>query len=410
MTATPPAPEPESSTTGSAQIFAIFLRLGLTSFGGPVAHIGFFRDEFVNRRRWLDDRAYADLVALCQFLPGPASSQVGLAIGLIRHGYAGALSAWLGFTLPSAIVMAVCGLGMLGYGNVIPPELLHGLKIAALAVVANALYGMARTLCPGPRHAGFALLAAIAMLVGDQSWLQVGVIALAAIAGRLLLIVDDTTPDTVSLPLSIGKGAAIAAAALFGILLVVLPLLVWALPDAAMLAIADVFYRVGSLVFGGGHVVLPLLQAELVPTGWIDDSAFIAGYGVAQTVPGPLFTFAAYLGAVVAPLGVAGGVVGATVALLAVFLPSFLLVVAALPFWARLRHQPGTRAALAGVNAAVVGLLLAALYDPVWTSSVGNAKDLALALAALLALTVIRMPPWAVVVAAAIATWAVGLL
>ncbi|MEK9662647.1 MAG: chromate efflux transporter, partial [Alphaproteobacteria bacterium] len=332
MTATPPAPEPESSTTGSAQIFAIFLRLGLTSFGGPVAHIGFFRDEFVNRRRWLDDRAYADLVALCQFLPGPASSQVGLAIGLIRHGYAGALSAWLGFTLPSAIVMAVCGLGMLGYGNVIPPELLHGLKIAALAVVANALYGMARTLCPGPRHAGFALLAAIAMLVGDQSWLQVGVIALAAIAGRLLLIVDDTTPDTVSLPLSIGKGAAIAAAALFGILLVVLPLLVWALPDAAMLAIADVFYRVGSLVFGGGHVVLPLLQAELVPTGWIDDSAFIAGYGVAQTVPGPLFTFAAYLGAVVAPHGVAGGVVGATVAVLAVFQPSLLLVVAALPF------------------------------------------------------------------------------
>lgn len=410
MTAPSPSPASHSSPTRVIDLFAIFLRLGFTSFGGPVAHIGFFRDEFVHRRRWLDDRAYADLVALCQFLPGPASSQVGLAIGLMRRGYAGALAAWLGFTLPSAIIMTVCGVGMLNYGNVIPPELLHGLKIAALAVVAQALYGMARTLCPDRAHAGFALVAAIAILVADQSWLQIGVIALAAVAGRLLLSPGNAVPDTSSRTLAVGRRAAIVAASAFFLLLVLLPLLVWVLPGVSILAIVDVFYRVGSLVFGGGHVVLPLLQAELVPPGWIDDSTFIAGYGVAQTVPGPLFTFAAYLGAVIAPFSVAGGVVGAVIALLAIFVPSFLFVVAALPFWNTLRHRPSMRAALAGVNAAVVGLLLAALYDPVWTSSVDSAIDLALALAALLALTVMRIPPWAVVVATAAVTWAVGQL
>lgn len=384
------------------------MRLGLTSFGGPVAHIGFFRDEFVVRRRWLDDAAYTDLVALCQFLPGPASSQVGLAIGLIQRGYAGAIAAWLGFTLPSALVMAALGYGALVQGDILAPTFLHGLKIAALAVVANALFGMARSACTSRIHLGIALAAAIVMLYATSPFLQIAVIALAALAGRVLLRSADTpTYDATSL--RFGRSAAITAACIFTALLVGLPLLTWIFPGSALLDITDAFYRVGALVFGGGHVVLPLLQAELVPTGWIDQSQFIAGYGVAQAVPGPMFTFAAYLGALVTPSGGgATGFAGAAVALLAVFLPSFLILIAILPFWSAVRAMPAARASLAGVNAAVVGLLLAALYNPVWTSSVGDGADLALALAALMALTVFRVPPWAVVIGTAIVAYALG--
>jgi chromate transporter len=406
---TEPSISADAPAPGPLTIFLVFLRLGLTSFGGPIAHFGFFRDEFVGRRRWLDDRAYADLVALCQFLPGPASSQVGLAIGLTKCGYAGAAAAWLGFTLPSALIMTACGLGMIAYGDIVPPALLHGLKIAALAVVANALYGMARTLCPGRVHAGIALLAAIVMLFANAPWMQIGVIALAALAGRLLLT-SDAPPTDSDTGLRFGRYAAFVAACLFAGLLVALPLLVGMTPGSGLLATADAFYRVGALVFGGGHVVLPLLQAELVPPGWIDNSRFVAGYGVAQAVPGPMFTLTAYLGAVIAPTGgPAGGLAGAAVALIAVFLPSVLILVAVLPFWATIRRMSAARAALAGVNAAVVGLLLAALYDPVWTSSIGNAQDLALALAALAALTVLRLSPWIVVVASAGAAFAFGL-
>lgn len=402
---------PGKPSESFAGVFAVFLRLGLTSFGGPVAHIGFFRDEFVSRRRWIDDRAYADLVALCQFLPGPASSQVGLAIGMMRGGYAGALAAWLGFTLPSALIMAACGYGLLTYGNVVPPALLHGLKLAALAVVANALYGMARNLCPDRIHAGFALTAAVAMLLADSTWLQVAVIAGAALGGGLFLNgVAAESNDATTGP-RIGRRAAIVAAVIFLLSLVVLPLLVAAADDHGLVAIFDAFFRVGSLVFGGGHVVLPLLQAELVPTGWIDDNAFIAGYGVAQAVPGPMFTLSAYLGAVVTPAtGPAFGLAGAVTALVAVFLPSFLILIAVLPFWSAIRHMPTVRSVFAGVNAGVVGLLLAALYDPVWTSSVHSAIDLALTLVALFALAVLRLPSWTVVVAMAAITMAAGQL
>ena len=404
--ATTPAP---AGARSLISIFTIFLRLGLTSFGGPLAHFGFFRDEFVTRRRWLDDHAYADLVALCQFLPGPASSQVGLAIGLMQRGYGGAAAAWLGFTLPSAAIMLACGYGMLAYGDVIPPDLLHGFKLAALTVVASALFGMARNLCPGRLHAGFALIAAFAMLVGDSAWLQLAVIALAALAGRCLLT-PDAAPTPTDGALRFGRVAAIVAAIAFGSLLVLLPLLALTMPASGLLATADAFYRVGALVFGGGHVVLPMLQAELVPPGWIDDSRFIAGYGVAQALPGPMFALTAYLGSVIEPAGVTGGLVGGIVALVAVFLPSFLILVAILPFWSIVRRLPAARAALAGVNAAVVGLLLAALYDPVWTSSVDGALDIALALVALLALMVLRLPPWLVVVGMAGLTFAVGQL
>jgi chromate transporter len=379
------------------EVFRVFLKLGLTSFGGPVAHLGYFRDEFVVRRRWLDERSYADLVALCQFLPGPASSQVGLAIGLSRAGYLGALAAWAGFTLPSAIALVAFAYSLASLENVLGTGWLHGLKVAAVAVVALAVLGMARTLAPDRERATLAVAAAVIALAVPSAWGQIGAIVLGGVVGMVLLRGGAPT-DHASLPLAVGRTAAAVALAAFFALLFGLPFLASAMPGQS-LALFDAFYRAGSLVFGGGHVVLPLLQAEVVPPGWVNNDAFLAGYGAAQAVPGPLFTFAAYLGAVMGPKP--NGWLGASLCLVAVFLPSALLVIGALPFWEGLRRQPMAQAALKGVNAAVVGLLLAALYHPVWTAGITSAKDFALAVVAFLLLFMWQAPPWLVVIASA---------
>ena len=380
-------------TETSWQIFLVFLRLGLTSFGGPVAHLGYFREEFVNRRSWLGERSYADLVALCQFLPGPASSQVGMALGLTRGGYRGVFAAWCGFTLPSALLLIVFALGLSAWGDVLPDGVLDGLKVAAVAVVAQAVWGMGRTLCPDTLRVSIMLASTWLILLMNSPLSQVLVIVIAGIVGTLLFR-PTATAQHEALPVTSSKAAASAWLVLFALLLIGLPLLSGLVASPA-LAMVDAFYRSGSLVFGGGHVVLPLLQAEVVPSGWVDSDTFIAGYGAAQAVPGPLFTFAAYLGASMngEPSGFGGGMI----ALLAIFLPSFLLVAGALPFWEALRKQPRIQAALMGINAAVVGLLLAALYDPVWTSAIHGPAHFALALGALIALTGWKLPPWLVV-------------
>ena len=386
---------------GPWPVFLVFLRLGLTSFGGPVAHLGYFRDEFVARRKWLSERAYADLVALCQFLPGPASSQVGMALGLSRAGFSGALAAWAGFTLPSAVALILFAQGVARFGDAIPPGALHGLKVVAVAVVAQAVWGMARNLCTDAPRITILAAAACLALAAPSAWGQVGIIAAAGVTGLFRFRPPEGAAHD-PLPIAVRRRTAAALLALFFALLVGLPLLAQLVPGRAT-AMVDAFYRAGSLVFGGGHVVLPLLQAEVVPPGWVGNDAFLAGYGAAQAVPGPLFTFAAFLGASAdaAPTGWAGGLV----ALLAIFLPAFLLVTGALPFWERLRRDPRAQAALSGVNAAVVGLLLAALYHPVWTSGILHARDFALALTGLVALTVWKLPPWLVVLACGVAGW-----
>lgn len=387
----------EANETGRSPwaVFLIFLRLGLTSFGGPVAHLGYFHAEFVARRRWLGERAYADLVALCQFLPGPASSQVGMALGLQRAGYAGAFAAWAGFTLPSAIALILFALGLARHGDALPAGVLHGLKVVAVAVVAQAVWGMAQKLCADRARVTIMALAACAVLALPTAWAQVGVILVAGLAG-LALFRPQAGVAHEALPVAVGTRAGWVWLTAFFVLLAGLPLLA-ALQPEGWLARIDAFYRAGALVFGGGHVVLPLLQAEVVPPGWVDNEAFLAGYGAAQAVPGPLFTFAAFLGAVAQ--GGYGGWAGGIVCLLAVFAPSFLLVAGALPFWERLRASLRTQAALAGVNAAVVGLLLAALYQPVWTSAIHRPQDFALGLLALVALMFWKWPPWLVVAA-----------
>ena len=384
------------------QVLAVFLRLGLSSFGGPVAHLGYFRAEFVQRRRWLSERSYADLVALCQFLPGPASSQVGLALGLMRAGWGGALAAWLGFTLPSALALALLGLGFSSAaGGWFDAGLVRGLKIVAVAVVAQAVWGMARSLCATPGRA--ALMAAACALT---LW-QPGVVGQLAAMGGAALVgkwawgrrgpgAAPSAPEHWHLPPGLTARTGGVLLALCAALLAVLPLALLAWPGRALAAF-DAFYRAGALVFGGGHVVLPLLQSAVVAPGWVPADAFLAGYGAAQAVPGPLFTFAAFLGAAMAPGWTGAGL--ALVCLLAVFLPAALLVTGALPLWARLRQRPGARGVLAGVNAAVVGLLLAALIDPVGRSALHNSADAALALAAWAALLWGRVPPWAVVFA-----------
>jgi len=379
------------------EVFAAFLKLGLTSFGGPVAHLGYFRDEFVARRRWLDEQAYADLVALCQFLPGPASSQVGMALGIGRAGVPGALAAWVGFTAPSAIAMILFAYGVQAWSGTLQGGVLHGLKVAAVAVVTQAVWAMARSLCPDAPRATLAVLAAIAMLLWQSALGQIAVIAVGAAAG-LMFLRQDAVAGGAAAPGRLGRRTATFAWVLFVGLAVALPVAAGLWPSVE-LAILDRFYRTGWLVFGGGHVVLPLLQAEVVPPGWVTNDSFLAGYGAAQAVPGPLFTFAAYLGAVmqVGP----GGWLGGLLCLVAVFLPSFLLVVGALPLWQRLRANAAARSALAGINAAVVGLLLAALYDPVWVSAIRSGRDFALALAAFLLLAVWRVSPWLVVVTTA---------
>jgi len=394
------------TTTGQQQsaatVFLAFLRLGLTSFGGPVAHIGYFRDEFVVRRKWLDERAYADLVALCQFLPGPASSQVGIGIGLSRAGLPGAVAAWTAFTMPSAIALILFGFGVTRFGDVVASGALHGLKVVAVAVVAQAVWGMARTLCPDAQRVTLAVLAAIAVLAVPSPFVQVGVIVIGGLVGWALLRTDART-DHVDMGVRIKRGFAIAALVLFFAALIGLPILATAYPSQTM-ALVDSFYRSGSLVFGGGHVVLPLLQSEVVPPGWVSQDAFLAGYGAAQAVPGPLFTFAAYLGTVLT--GEPNGVAGALICLLAIFASSFLLVIGAMPFWDALRRVGAVQNALLGVNAVVVGLLLAALYNPVWTSAILSPADFGLALAAFTLLVFWKTPAWLVVILTALAGWA----
>lgn len=401
---------PQAKTTmpegRASEVFRAFLKLGLTSFGGPVAHLGYFRDEFVVRRGWLDERAYADLVALCQFLPGPASSQVGMAIGLSRAGYPGALAAWTAFTLPSAIALVLFAYGVGLLGETLGSGWLHGLKVAAVAVVALAVLGMARSLTPDRERATLAVVAAAITLAVPSAWGQIGAIVLGGLVGVTVLRGGAPTGH-VALPLSVSRRAGMAALAIFFALLAGLPLLA-AATGSQSLALVDAFYRAGSLVFGGGHVVLPLLQAEVVPPGWVTNDAFLAGYGAAQAVPGPLFTFAAYLGAVMDPEP--NGWAGAALCLVAVFAPSFLLVIGALPFWEDLRRRPMAQSALKGVNAAVVGLLLAALYHPVWTAGILGAADFALAAGAFLLLFMWRTPPWLVVILSAAGGAVIGAL
>ncbi len=387
-----------AGTSGSAgEVFRVFLKLGLTSFGGPVAHLGYFRDELVTRRGWLDDRAYADLVALCQFLPGPASSQTGFALAVMRAGALGGLAAWTAFTLPSALLMVLFAFGAASMDGPVAAGVLHGLKLVAVAVVAQAVWGMARTLAPDRPRAGIALLALFVVVLLPTWAGQVGAIAAGGLLGLWWCRAAVESAEAV-MPKPIPRHLGVMALALFTALLIGLPLLAAATGNHAV-ALADSFYRAGSLVFGGGHVVLPLLEAETVARGWMSADAFLAGYGAAQAVPGPLFTFAAYLGAVGAPHP--NGPAGAAIALVAVFLPGLLLVVAALPFWAALRSRPMARAAMAGANAAVVGVLGAAFYHPVWTSAVLSPLDAAIAVAGFVALTVFRAAPWMVVVALA---------
>jgi chromate transporter len=391
----------EAGRSSAPEVFRVFLGLGLTSFGGPVAHLGYFREAFVVRRGWLSERAYADLVALCQFLPGPASSQVGMAIGLMRAGYPGMLAAWTAFTLPSALLLVAFAYGLDALTGAAGTGWIQGLKAAAVAVVAHAVLGMARSLAPDRERATIAVAAMIGAMLVPTAWGQVGVILLGAAVGLLWLKPDQAAPggdDGFSVP--VRRRAAVACLAAFAVLLVLLPLLASASGDA-VLRLIDGFYRAGALVFGGGHVVLPLLQAEVVGPGLVEREAFLAGYGAAQAVPGPLFTFAAYLGAVTqAP---PTGLVGAVLALLAIFLPSALLVVGALPFWARLRAAPLAQRALMGVNAAVVGLLAAALYDPVFSEGITSATAMAVAAAAFVALAAWQVPAWAVVLFAGVA-------
>ena len=378
------------------EVLRVATRLGLTSFGGPVAHLGYFREEYVARRRWLDEATYADLVALCQFLPGPASSQVGIAIGITRAGLLGGVAAWLGFTLPSAIALVAFAYGLRGLG-VTDAGWLHGLKVAAVAVVALAVWGMARSLAPDRQRATIAIVSAVCALLWPTGVGQVVIITVAGLVG-LRLLPGAAAALTTRRPVAVGRGTGAAMLALFFVLLIVLPV-VRQLVGSQALAVFDSFFRAGSLVFGGGHVVLPLLQAEVVPPGWVTGEEFVAGYGAAQAVPGPLFTFAAYLGAVMGPQP--NGVAGAALALVAIFLPSFFMVVGALPFWDALRGRASFQSALRGVNAAVVGLLLAALYQPVWTSAIHGPADVGLALAAFGLLAFWKAPPWLVVILAA---------
>lgn len=377
------------------EILLVFLKLGLTSFGGPIAHLGYFRDELVVRRKWLKEAAYADLVALCQFLPGPASSQVGFALGVLRgDGLLGGFVAWFAFTMPSAIILFVFAVGAAGFTGPIAEGFLHGLKLVAVAVVAQAIWGMARTLTPDRARAGIALSAVAIVVVFIGSLGQIAAILLGACAGQWLCRGDaPSISGHVHFPISRRAGAS--ALVIFVALLFLPALVLTAIPSQG-LALFDAFFRSGAFVFGGGHVVLPLLQAEVVTPGWVSNEAFLAGYGLTQAVPGPLFTFAAYLGAVMA--AAPNGIAGATIALVALLLPGMLLVYGVLPFWDALRLRPAAQAAMRGANAAVVGILGAALYSPVWTSAVLTSGDFALALTGFLLLTVWKAPPWVVVV------------
>ncbi len=379
------------------EVLLIFLKLGLSCFGGPIAHIGYVRDQFVVRRRWLDEQAYADLVALCQFLPGPASSQVGFSVGLMRAGYLGGAAAWTGFTLPSAILLVLFAYGAGNLHGAIGAGLLHGLKLVAVAIVAQAVWGMARTLCPDRARASLAAVAALIILFASTSIAQIGAILFGALAG-LWLCRDGQPVQSGHVIVPVSRKVGVAALIIFFVLLAGLPLLRNLGADSGT-ALFDAFYRSGALVFGGGHVVLPLLREAFVTPGWVSDDAFLAGYGAAQAVPGPLFTFAAYLGAVANPSP--HGVPGAVLGLIGIFVPGILVLLGTLPFWDALRKKTGAQAMMRGVNAAVVGLLGAALYNPVWTSSVQAPGDFAVALVGFVLLTVWSVPPLMVVIVSA---------
>jgi chromate transporter len=388
-----------SKIASIVEVLWVFLKLGLRSFGGPIAHIGYFRQEFVMRRRWLEDSAFSDLVALCQFLPGPASSQVGFSIGLMRAGYWGGLAAWFGFTLPSAVALVLFAGGMSAMRGPTATGLSHGLALVAVAIVAQAVWGMARTLCPDARRASIACAAVVIILLGHSSMSQIAAILFGGIAGLWLCRTAALVP-VAALAVPVSRGVALLSLAIFTVLAVAAILLPGVrLPPAV--ALFNAFYRSGALVFGGGHVVLPLLRDAFVTPGWISDAAFLAGYGAAQAVPGPLFSFAAYLGAAVdtRPHGLAGAAIG----LIGIFLPGILILIAALPFWGILRARAEAQALMRGVNASVVGLLAAALYDPLWSRSVITAADAAVALIGFALLTLWRAPPLLVVVLGAFA-------
>ncbi|WP_336491645.1 chromate efflux transporter [Methylobacterium nigriterrae] len=381
------------------EVFLAFLKLGLTSFGGPIAHLGYFRDELVTRRRWIDESDYADLVALCQFLPGPASSQVGFSLGVLRGGgLLGGLAAWTAFTLPSALLLLAFAYGASAFTGPAAQGLIHGLKLVAVAVVAQAVWGMARSLAPDRPRASIAVGALLLTVFVAGSFGQILAIALGAVLG-LVLCRSGAAPIKGHLAFPVSRWAGAVALAVF-LLLLVLPHLLASGLQSQGLALFDAFYRVGALVFGGGHVVLPLLRAAVVDPGWVTPDTFLAGYGAAQAIPGPLFTFAAYLGAVVHPAP--NGILGASIALAAIFLSSLLLVYGMLPFWDAFRTRPLAQAAMRGTNAAVVGILGSALYDPVWTSAVHSPRDFALATVAFVLLTTWKAPPWIVVVLTAI--------
>ncbi len=401
------APEaPAARPLGTAgEVFLAFLKLGLTSFGGPIAHLGYFRDELVLRRKWIDEAGYADLVALCQFLPGPASSQVGFALGLMRGGPLGALAACAAFTLPSALLLVAFATAATAFDGPIGSGLLHGLKLVAVAVVAQAVWGMAKSLTPDPTRATVALAAVLVVIFVGGAIGQVLAIVLGCLAG-LLSCRDLTANSSNRFVFQVSRKTGMLCLGLFLLLLVLLPVLSTGSASQG-LSLFDAFYRSGSLVFGGGHVVLPLLQAEVVAPGWVSEASFLAGYGVAQAVPGPLFTFAAYLGAIMGPQP--NGLAGAALALFAIFLPGFLLLVGTLPFWNAVRNKPLAQAGMRGANAAVVGILGAALYSPVFTSSVLTPYDFAVALTGFVLLTIWRVPPWIVVLLTAPAGLVIGL-
>jgi chromate transporter len=394
---------------GSAlEVLLAFAKLGVSCFGGPIAHIGYFRNEFVVRRRWLGEAAFADLVALCQFLPGPASSQVGFSIGLLRGGYLGGLAAWTAFTLPSAILLVLFAYGANALQGPLGVGLLRGLKLVAVAIVAQAVWGMARTLCPDRERATIAVIVAVIVLFSASSVAQIGAIALGGVAGFWFCrAAPPAAMGEGPMFMPISRPIGLLALAAFFLLLGALPLLDTVLPSQG-LALLNAFYRSGALVFGGGHVVLPLLRDAVVTPGWVSDDAFLAGYGAAQAVPGPLFTFAAYLGAVMK--SPPNGIAGAAISLIGIFLPGILVLMGALPFWETFRRRSSAQAIMRGVNAAVVGLLGAALYNPVWTSAVKTPGDFALALVGFVLLTVWQTPPLVVVAISALGGIALGLI
>ncbi|WP_407868232.1 chromate transporter [Paenibacillus sp. P36] len=375
------------------EILAVSAKLGVTSFGGPIAHLGYFHNEYIRRRKWLNEQDYADIVALCQFLPGPASSQVGIAVGIVRAGMLGGLTAWLGFTLPSVIALVLFALLLQGF-DIGSTGWIHGLKIVAVAIVVQAILGMGQKLAPDRNRATIAVLVAAVTVLWQTAISQVLLIGIAGIVG-MFLYKNTSIPNTTSLSIPISRSVAMLSLGVFFGLLILLPSL-RQMVHVQWLSMFDSFYRSGSLVFGGGHVVLPMLEREVVPTGWVSKSDFLAGYGAAQAVPGPLFTFAAYLGTMI------GGVKGAIIATTAIFLPAYLLVVGALPFWHTLRKSAKVQGALVGINAAVVGILLAALYNPLWITAILAPVDFVLAMILFVMLVFWKLPPWVVVIAGAV--------